>query len=170
MNPYYDMGIRCRRFLSSAWRNNWIYVRRLMFAALAIVAIPPIERYWLPRMPVVPAVPISVLVFIAFSSIFMMAAAAVLYVLGLLLLQISRNERSVPGAIPSRNSLTGGGQKMAATGGAFIPAEDETLWLREQFDMLKQQGVLTETDGMDIETMAKELGLKVIMEQRGKTE
>lgn len=166
-----DIGVMAGRLRNGVQRiiqSNWIFMRRVLLVIGIVLAIPPVERYWLERMPRLPDIPVSVIVFTAVATLFMATTAAVLYVGGILLINMIHNVPAAgiaPLAAPAIHH-----RRAPPTGGTFIPASDEELYLREQFEILKKQGILTDTDNMDLETMAKELGMAAILQAKGKTE
>jgi hypothetical protein len=144
-----------------------------MLALIIVLTFPPVERYWVLRLSPVPSAPFSALLLIFVATIFLLVATAFLYVCGVLIVRVVQIERrsvagTMPGLMPALpvNPQT----PLTATGGSFIPNSDEALYMREQFELLKKQGFLTDTDTMDLETMAKEIGLKTILKERGRTE
>jgi hypothetical protein len=172
MNKFWLAGVRVGSFVWATVRAALPYGKIALLTVIGILLVPPIERYWGPRMTEFPSIPISALALMFLGAMFMTAAAAFIYVCGLLIVQIVQMERAprYPGRAPGLTPVSERAKVEASTGGSFIPNDDETLFLREQFDILKKQGVLTDTDKMDLETMAKEIGLQTILKERGRTE
>ena len=144
-------------------RSTW--VRYGTIAALVVVLVPPVVDYWLSRVAI-PEVPITALVAMGLGSMLLITFGGSLYVLFLFLSAILQSERSGTGsvAVARRRRAT------EETEGTFVPGNEERAWAQEQMETLKRAGLLTETDAMDIETLARENGFKDLQQKMGRTE
>lgn len=137
-------------------------VRRLLVILILIVAVPPIFRYWMERIPLerLPSfsVPIETSIALIAGAIFLTAFGMVTYVVLYSLRQMTQIERQVQIVQAQKRKAAA-----EATEGSFTPMTDDKAWATEQMDLLTRQGILTQTDRTEIEELAKEMGMEAAM-------
>lgn len=157
--------------ITNAFYSNIRYVKYLVLAGVAVLAVPPIVQYWLSNVRI-PDVPVSGIVAMFAGSLLFLSMSAFTAVLFYFLRQIADMDRPVvvstaDGKVQHRPRKKTNG---VGTGGSFSVASDETLWAQEQIQQLRDKGVLFETDGADIDAIAKDIGHEILLKQRGRTE
>lgn len=135
-----------------------------LLGALAIILSAPwITDYWLSHIHI-PDIPLSANIFMVVSTAFLLVFCMSLYLIVQMIRQVGMNQRMTGAPNPFVISAMPG---IKATGGDFIPTDDEQLRNREDIEILKRKGILQETD---VEGMASEIGHAVLMKNRGRTE
>lgn len=134
------------------WNSNRIDLYRLLGAAGIVLMVPPVIQYWLSRVQV-PPVPISAIVAMAVASFFLLSFASVVWVCLNFARQMIQVTASRAGYTPPVHRTDIAEQ----TGGSFSATSDSRLWATEQFEDLKRQGVLNDTDVRDVEDFMKEI-------------
>ncbi len=138
------------------------FVRRCLIVAAIVYALPPATQYWLSHVPV-PEVPVSAIVAMFAAALMLLSFAAVVYVAFHFARAIGYAEQRVvmaPGA-PARPPIIGPVDRTPSDG-SFTAPSDQSTWAKEQLEVLKRKGILTETDRMDIlniEQLAEEMGV-----------
>lgn len=135
------------------WRSNWIYTRRLLFAFIIILAVPPVEHYWLARVAI-PQVPVSSIIGMFAASLLLLSFASVVYVCLYFLRQALQVEKNV-NLVRSRYR-----QPVAPTSGSFNVMPDNRAWAAEELERLKKSGILLDTDKTEIEDLARDMGFR----------
>lgn len=149
-------------WLSVLYRSHRKNLRRLLVIGIIIVAVPPVVRYWMERIPIERSlsIPIETSIAIVAGALFLAAFGTVMYVVLHFMRHLVEMERNVQLVRTQKR------RAVEATEGSFIPMTEDRAWATEQIEMLTRQGILTETDKTEIEALAKEMGMEAAMRAR----